>query len=119
MADDFTIKQNDLLPELIVTLTDSADSEVNVSNILSITFKMSNKLTGEKVVDAPAEVVDGPGGIVKYVWVEGDTAVDAPYKGEFEVVFADGKPETFPNGKSTDAPTGYIRIKVFPDLDGS
>lgn len=111
MAIDFTIKQHDQLPELVVTLSDSLGATVNLNGSLGVRFIFTNKVNGTKVIDAPATVVDAPNGIVKYTWQAGDTATASTYQGEFEVKFADGRVETFPNSK-------YIAIKVFADLGG-
>lgn len=109
MAVEFTIKQHDQLPELVVTLTDAALSVIDVGGA-TVRFIMSVK-GGENVIDQPANIVDAPGGIVKYVWQEGDTALVGKYNGEFEVLFGDGRVETFPNSR-------YIQIQVFADLGG-
>ncbi len=109
MADDFVIKQHDQLPELVATLTDAVDAVVDVSGS-SVRFVLSVK-GGENVLDEPADIVDGPTGVVKYVWQSGDTATVGRYNGEFEVEFGDGRVETFPNNK-------YIVIRVFADLGG-
>lgn len=110
MATDFTIKRGDQLPELEVTLTDTAGRIVNLTGIIGVSFLMSVK-GGANVVNRPATVVDAPNGIVKYVWADGDTDTAGGYNGEFEVEFGDGRTETFPNAK-------YIAIKVFQDLGG-
>lgn len=109
MSVDFTIKQHDQLPELVVTLTDAAQSIVNIAGA-TVRFIMSIK-GGANIIDAPATIVNASTGQVKYTWVEGDTDNVGTYNGEFEVLFGDGRAETFPNTK-------YIVIKVFADLGG-
>lgn len=109
MAVDFTIKQNDQLPELIVTLTDANGDVVDVGEIVGVTFIMADKATGTNLVDAAATVVNGEAGIVKYVWQGSDTSIASTYNAEFHVEFLDGRVETFPNST-------YILIKIFADL---
>src|SRR5689334_4269609 len=111
MATDFTIKQDDQLPEILAVLKDDTDAEVNLTGILGVRFIMTNKTTNEVKVDAAASVLDAPNGLVKYSWEEVDTDEAGNYKGEFEVEFSDGRLETFPNDK-------YLNIKVVVDLGG-
>lgn len=111
MATDFTIKQHDQLPELVVTLTDALSDTVSLAGILGVRFIMTDKVTSVKLIDRAATIVDAPNGIVKYTWQSGDTDTASVYNGEFEVEFSDGRCETFPNAK-------YIGIKVFADLGG-
>lgn len=110
---DFTIKQDDRLPEIVATLLDSQSPAVavNLTGVTGVRFIMTNKLTGVKKVDAAATIVDAVNGIVKYSWVSADTTETGTFNGEFEVQFADTRLETFPNSR-------YIQIKVVPDLGG-
>lgn len=113
MATDFYIKEGDRLPEIQATLKDADDNSVDLTGA-DVRFIMTNKLTGTKTVDAAATVVDAANGVVKYIWATGDTDVDdttTPFRGEFEVEFADGRHETFPNDS-------YINIKITADLGG-
>lgn len=110
MAVDFTIKQHDELPELVVTLKDALNAVVNVSGA-TVRFIMNVK-GGANVINQPATIVTPSAGVVKYTWQEGNTDTVGTYSGEFEVQFGDGRVETFPNNK-------YIQIKVFADLGGN
>lgn len=107
---DFTIKQHDLLPEIAGVCADANNVIPNITGS-TVRFIMTDKATGIKVLDQPGEIVDGPGGVVKYSWSEGDTDVAGTYIGEFEILFPSMKPETFPNNKNKT-------IKIFPDLGG-
>jgi hypothetical protein len=113
LAVDFFIKRRDQLPEIVAILKDSSvpPQVINLSGC-TIRFIMTNKATGVVVVDAPAVIVDAPGGRVKYPWVAPDTDEAGTYNGEFEVTFADTRAETFPNSKN-------LQIKVFADLGGT
>lgn len=111
MAIDFTIKQHDLLPEIAGVCKDADNVIPNITGS-TVRFIMKDRTTGTNIIDAPATIVNGPGGIVKYSWANGDTDVAGSYHGEFEVTFPNGKPETFPNSK-------HKNIKIFPDLGGT
>lgn len=111
MAVDFFIKQGDTAPAIVASLTD-ADGEIVPLTGATVMFIMKDKLSGEVVVEADGTVTDASGGVVKYDWQPGDTDVPNPYNAEFEVHFADGTYETFPNSK-------YIVVKVITDLGGA
>lgn len=112
MATDFFIKQSDTAPPIVVVLNDASEDAVDLSTSSSIMFIMSNKLTGEVVVEAAADLLDADSGQVQYQWQTGDTDAAGVYKAEFEVTWDDGTIETFPNSK-------YISIKVVVDLGGT
>lgn len=109
MATDFTIKRRDQLPPIQATLRDATNTIVNLT-AATVRFIMVNKDTGD-VLDQPATVVDANGGVVRYDWVAGDTDTAGNYSAEFEVTFASGKAETFPNSKN-------LAIKIPEDLGG-
>jgi hypothetical protein len=94
----------------VAVLKDALEAIVDLTDTTA-RFIMTDKLSGTKVVDADATVVDPTNGIVQYQWVTGDTDVASSYKAEFEVAWGDGTFETFPNSK-------YIAVKVVPDLGG-
>lgn len=110
MAVDFYIKQDDRLPEISSILKDAEDAIINLSGA-SVKFIMTNKLTGEKKIDADAEVVSAVAGSVKYAWIEGDTDESGAYRAEWEIEFADGRLMTVPNRT-------YLNVKVVADLGG-
>lgn len=110
MAVDFYIKQADTSPPIVAILKDATDTAVDLTGA-TIRFIMTNKATGEAVVDAAAEIVDADEGRVRYLWVSPNTDEPANYKAEFEVLWPDGTYETFPN-------SAYITVKVVADLGG-
>lgn len=91
----FNIKQNDTSPSLQATLKDSALNPVNLLGA-SVQFHMKS-LDGTLKVDASMDVVDVDSGIIRYDWQSGDTDTVGAYYIEFEVTYADGSVETFPN----------------------
>jgi uncharacterized protein YfaS (alpha-2-macroglobulin family) len=44
-----------------------------------------------------ATIHDAPNGVVRYSWGTDDTDEAGRYRAEFEVTYADGSVETFPN----------------------
>lgn len=105
---DFTIKRNDLRPVLERTLKDSSGNVVDLTNT-SVDFHMRAAGNEELKVDSAATVTDATGGIVEYRWSSGDTDTTGVYESEFEVTFADGTPETFPNSE-------YITVTIHDDI---
>jgi len=102
----FYIKQNDTSPSMLATLQDASGVAVDISGS-TVSFYMGN-INGN-VVDSTATVVDAVNGQVRYDWVASDTANSGMYQAEFEVVYAGGTKETFPNND-------YISVVIKPDL---
>jgi hypothetical protein len=109
MALAFTIRRNDHLPTLDVTLSSASGSAVNLSTASSVAFHMATEAGAATKVNAAASITDATNGVVSYSWVEGDTDTAGVYAGEFEVVWNDGRRETFPN-------TAFIDITITEDL---
>lgn len=97
----FFLKRNDTSPSIVYDLSMS-DGPVDLTGA-TVRFYMG------KVVDSEADVLDAEAGRVEYVWQEGDSSRSGLYRAEWEVVFADGTKQTFPNDS-------YIRVRVVPDL---
>lgn len=97
---NFFINQNDTSPEIEYDLYSKGEL-VNLTGA-SVQFVMG------ALVDAPGVIVNNTGR-VKYVWVEGDTAIAGTHKANFQVIFANGKRETYPND-------GYLMIVINPEL---
>lgn len=104
----FTIKRGDTSPALVYALTPAA--EVNLTGA-SVVFNMRRRAGGVIAVNrAPAVVViatETP--TVRYDWAEGDTNLTGLHMAEFEVTYADGAVETFPND-------GHIAVNIAPDI---
>lgn len=96
----FTIKQNNTLHSLEVTLS-GTESLVGSQ----ISFSMMDA-TGKVVIErANAQIVDPVERLAVYDWVAADTEVPGLYRGEFEVVYSNGDKLTYPNGD-------YIPIRI-------
>lgn len=102
----FSMKRGDTSPALRYLL---GGPEVNLVGA-SVVFNMANMLTrASKIARAPAAVEAGDAPIVSYTWEAGDTAEAGNYLAEFEVTYADGAIETFPNADA-------LVVVIGPDL---
>lgn len=105
------VKQNDRRPPASTTLL-HGEEVVSLVEAVSVTFKMRPQTGVTKKVDGLATITDAAGGQVEYRWEDGDTDTPTTYFGEWEVIWGDGTPETFPT-------LSYDIIHIYPDLDGS
>jgi len=100
----FIIKQGDTSPSLAARLVTADNQSANLAGA-TVVFHFRKTRGVASVVSAAAVVVDPATGQVRYDWTESDTAASGNFEGEFEVTYADGSIETFPN-------EGYIDILV-------
>ena len=110
---DFSIKRGDTASPIYATLEDSTGAAVDISSA-SIIFRLGPVGGGTLVVDDFAnndQVDDGSDGSLGQVSYQWDTALTEPglFVAEWEVTYASGSVETFPNG-------GYNLVLVTPDL---
>ena len=106
---DWTMKRNDTGPVITATLKDAAGAAVNLTTATQVKFKMRAVAPGSLKVDGTATVTNAAGGQVSYAWQAADTDTAGDYYAEWEVTFASGLIETFPNA-------GYITITIVADL---
>jgi len=98
MNQEFRIKQGDTRPLLEAQLQDASDcSPRSLVQADTVTFHMRDVDTGSVVVEGSGTILDAQQGIVYYEWNSGDTDTAGRFKAEFEVTYADGGIETFPN----------------------
>lgn len=105
------MKQHDLLPQFKTTLLDDT-TPVDLSYAATARLILRS-LTGIKVnqfMTITDQSDPANTGIVVYDWRLGDTDTAGSYRAEIEVVWQDGRPQTFP-GK------GYIIVTFVGDLD--
>jgi hypothetical protein len=111
---DFVIKTGDTAPFLRQTLLDFEDNPVDIQ-AADVIFRMRHfqgetvALTGVPSNDQNGNGLDGSLGYVSYEWGDGDLDEAGPYHGEWEVTFASGEIETFPNDS-------YIEILILADI---
>ena len=105
----FYIKQNDTASFLTRDLKDAFGAPVNVTGA-AVKFSMRVKPAGTvKVDDEDAVIVTAGTGRVRYEWTAANTNTADEYEGEFQVTYANGKIQTFPND-------GHIPIVVTDDI---
>jgi len=109
---DFVIKQGDSDSPIVDVLRDENGDAVNILDA-EVRFRMAPIQGGQPAIDEPASN-DQQGddrGRVSYHWrpaagtVPGDTDVPGLYLGEWQVTYAEGGVQTFPNG-------GYIFVRI-------
>ena len=61
------------------------------------------------VISRVAHIEDAAAGEIWVVWAAGETDATGVYRAEFEVLYDDGKVETFPND-------GYISVQILENL---
>ena len=104
----FYIKQNDTSPSMAATLKDANDAAIDLTGA-TVRFHMRAVGASQVTVDAAATLVTPASGTVRYDWQADDTDTVGSYQAEFEVTYADGSIETFPND-------GYIRVEITDDI---
>lgn len=104
----FYIKQNDTRPILSATLINS-DGSVPTLSGAAVSFKMRKSGASSTTVNDSAAISNATTGEVSYTWSGSDTATVGSYEGEFQVTFAAGGVQTFPN-------SNYIEIEVVDDI---
>ena len=93
----FYIKQGDLKPSILATLKHYNDGTVvDLTNAQTVKFHMKRKDGTLKIQNRICTIVSASEGKVRMDWQEGDTDTPGTYYGEFEVVWNDGRPQTFP-----------------------
>lgn len=110
---EFLIKRNDTGPALEVQLLDAKRSPIQLVNA-SVVFNMRTEEGTVLVSRAPATVVNGSTGIVRFSWRPGDTSVAGEHEGEFEVTFFDGTVETFPKSRAENS--NFISVVITEDV---
>lgn len=100
----FTIKQGDTSPSLLADLVTPANEAAQLVGA-TVLFHMRSSRRSVLPLVAAATVVDPELGRVRYDWQPEDTSTAGDFEAEFEVTYADGSVETFPND-------GYIDIYI-------
>jgi len=107
MANSFTLKRGDTSPSIIFSL---APTSVVLTGATA-RFSMRSRFTGAiKVNRAVAVVVTATGTpTVRYDWQSADSDTSGSYEAEFEITYAGGAVETFPN-------SGFIPVEISGDI---
>tara|TARA_R110002153_G_scaffold17336_1_gene60172 strand:- start:1016 stop:1339 length:324 start_codon:yes stop_codon:yes gene_type:complete len=104
----FQIKENDTTPSLRAELLNGSGDAVDLINT-TVRFHMRAIGGSVAIINSVASVISEPLGIVQYDWVSGNTADIGSYHAEFQVTYADGNVETFPN-------SDYISVEIVDDI---
>lgn len=100
----FEIKQNDRRPLFVVNLADNIgeddEASVNLTTAGTAYFNMRDSGGSVKVSRGTCTITDAVSGEVTYAWGTADTNTVGSYEAEVEVLWNDGKAETFPGGPS-------------------
>lgn len=104
----FYVKQNDTSPAMLATLQDANGAAVNILGA-TIRFHMRAIGSTQTKVNSAATIVNAATGEVRYNWSASDTNTVGAFQAEFQVTYADGKIETFPND-------GYIPVEITDDI---
>tara|TARA_Y100000310_G_C20686505_1_gene819364 strand:+ start:890 stop:1225 length:336 start_codon:yes stop_codon:yes gene_type:complete len=105
----FFIKQNDTTPALEVFLQDSRGRPVNLTGA-TVGFHM--RLESDqtvKITSGSVTVESATKGHVSFAFSATNTDTAGNYEGEFQVTFAGGAVETFPNDD-------YIKVIITDDV---
>jgi hypothetical protein len=106
----FTIKQQDTSPALESTITGSDGLPLNLLESDFVDFVMK-KPDSNTVITRPATLTEPRDGVVVYEWGAGDTDESGIMLAEWQVHYADGSKESFPN-------VGYIEIHIPSQIGG-
>ena len=104
----FNIKQNDTSPQILASLKDGAGNARDITGA-SVRFHMKRIGATTASVTSDATIINAAAGTVRYAWQSGDTSTAGSFQAEFQVTFATGAIETFPND-------GSIAIEITPEL---
>jgi hypothetical protein len=103
----FYIKRGDTAPDLEVFLRDADNQPVAIGGA-TVRFIMA-PVGGGAFINRLVTIVDPAAARVKNVWQAGDTATAGDYVAEFQVTFAGGAVQSFPNNR-------HIKVVIYPDL---
>lgn len=110
---DFTIKRNDTLPSLRLSIFDRGSlgrvEPFNLTGATGVTFTMIDSEGNYKVAKKDAVISCSSGGTIQYNWAAEDTDESGIFKGEFQLNYSDG-------GRLTIPQQGFITIEVFKDI---
>ena len=107
MGYDVTIKRGDTRNCIKAILKDVDGNPVNLTGC-EVKFHMA-LIHRAAMIDRAIHVENAAEGEVWVVWAPGETDTAGMYWAEFEVMYNDGRLETFPNN-------GYVSIQILKDL---
>jgi len=109
----FEIKRGDLAPIFRAQCIDgSTGNAVDLTSATSIKLLIkddTNTLIVNSLMTKEDQTQAATKGFVRYAWTTGDTDQSGVFRGEVEVTWSDGKPQTFPRDS-------YVRVIIYDDL---
>jgi len=107
---DFYIKRFDTFPTLVSILKNGDDSPMDLTGtIVKLLMRWPDR-PDKPIIGGRASLVDDPKvGMVKYEWKPGDTNEAGLYRGEWIVIYPDGR-QTVPNN-------GFWEIRIMENID--
>ena len=102
------VKRNDTYGNVTEQLLDENLSPVNLTGC-TVKFNMRLKTAATAKVSASASIVNAATGTVQYQWQSTDTDTAGEYRAEWQVTFASGRVQTYPNST-------YNTIYILSDL---
>jgi len=105
MSDTFYIKRGDTSPSMVYALAPAT----TVLTGASVLFKMRND-AGTVITNRAAVIVTPTGTpTLQYNWISADTVAAGSFSAEFQVTYASGAIETFPNSE-------FITVQITADI---
>jgi len=105
MSDTFYIKRGDTSPSIKYAL----DPETTDLTGASVLFKMRSA-AGVTQTNRAGVIITATGTpTVQYNWISADTADAGTFSAEFQITYASGAIETFPNSE-------FITVQITPDI---
>lgn len=112
-SQDFTIKRNDTLPKLELSITGRGCLgqvlAFNLSGATGVTFSMIDTQGNYKIAQKAGQILSSSGGTIQYSWEAEDTNQEGVFNGEFQINYSSGDRLTVPQ-------QGFISIEIFRDL---
>lgn len=111
---DFHLKQGDTRPYIRGSVTDQTGALIPLATA-TIEFHLADRDGNPITLAGTASVVEPPedGENIQFAWAAGDTdELEGLYDAEFEIHYADGGIETFPNARN-------LRIAITADLEAN
>jgi hypothetical protein len=108
MAPSFWIKQGDTAPSIAYQLEDGDGTPVDITGA-AVKFIMYAPGASSPKVNTAATITTAATGMVAYTFNASDTDAIGDYLGEFQVTFAGGAVETWPDGD-------WLKIRILDDL---
>lgn len=111
---DFVIRANDTVSVIRDTLEDSTGAAVSIQGA-TVRFHLVARDRAATVLNAAAsndqvtDGTDGSKGKVSYTWQAADTTTPGFYLGEWQVTYAGGSIQSFPNA-------AYVLVYVSPEV---